>query len=259
MAEPLRLNRFLAQAGVGSRRRCDELIRSGRILVNGAAPVGMGARVDPATDDVRLDGALLRVATALRTIALHKPIDVLVTARDSRGRRTVLDLVTDAPGRLFPVGRLDYRSEGLLLLTNDGDLAFRLAHPRFKVDKLYRVEATGPLTDDVVAHLAAGVTLDDGPTQPAGVRVVARRAGGSTLEIELREGRKRQIRRMLALFGLEVTRLVRVRFGPIVLGTLPAGSWRTLEPVELRALHAAAGLDGDGSGDGDRAPGGAAP
>ena len=243
MAEPLRLNRFLAQAGVGSRRRCDELIRSGRILVNGVAPIGMGARVDPATDEVRLDGAPLRVATDLHTIALHKPLDVLVTARDARGRRTVLDLVTDAPGRLFPVGRLDYRSEGLLLLTNDGDLAFRLAHPRFKVDKLYRVDVSGPVPEGVVEQLAHGVTLDDGPTQPARVTVVARRTGGATLDVELREGRKRQVRRMLALFGLEVTRLVRVRFGPVALGTLPAGAWRELEAAEVRALRRATGLE----------------
>ena len=252
MAEPLRLNRFLAQAGVGSRRRCDELIRSGRILVNGAAPVGMGARVDPAADEVRLDGARLRVATEVRTIALHKPIEVLVTARDVRGRRTVSDLVTDAPGRLFPVGRLDYRSEGLLLLTNDGDLAFRLAHPRFKVDKHYRVEVSAPVPEGVGERLARGVMLDDGPTQPARVRVTSRGRAGATLDIELREGRKRQIRRMLALFGLDVTRLVRVRFGPIALGPLPAGAWRELDATEVRALREAAGLDAAG----DRGPGG---
>lgn len=244
MAEPLRLNRFLAQAGVGSRRRCDELIRSGRILVNGARPEGPGARVDPASDEVRIDGTPVRPDTELRTIALHKPVDVLVSARDVRGRRTVLDLVADAPGRVFPVGRLDYRSEGLLLLTNDGDLAFRLAHPRFKVDKLYRVEVEGPVPPATVDRLAHGVVLDDGPTQPAKVRIAGSARGGTTLEIELREGRKRQIRRMLALFGLEVTRLVRVRFGPVELGSLPAGRWRALSAAEIAALRTAAGLDG---------------
>ncbi len=248
MAEPLRLNRFLAQAGVGSRRRCDELIRSGRILVNGAPPNGPGARVDPAADEVRLDGTPVRPAAATHTILLHKPVDVLVAARDARGRRTVSDLTGDAPGRVFPVGRLDYRSEGLLLLTNDGDLAFRLAHPRFKVDKHYRVEVEGPVGADVPERLAAGVMLDDGPTQPARVRVAERRGDVTVLDVALREGRKRQIRRMLALFGLEVTRLVRVRFGPVALGDLPPGRWRELTGDEVRALRAAAGLGADDGG-----------
>jgi len=239
----LRLNRFLAAAGVGSRRRCDELIRAGRILVNGAAPIGLGARVDPAADEVRLDGERVDVPRAHRTIALHKPVDVLVAARDGRGRRTVQELVADAGVRVFPVGRLDYRSEGLLLLTNDGDLAFRLAHPRFKVTKEYRVDVEGDVPDRAVASLAEGVTLDDGPTQPARVRVVQRGRGVTTLAIELREGRKRQIRRMLALFGLPVRRLVRVRFGPLALDPLAPGRWRELEPQEVRALRVAVGLE----------------
>lgn len=250
MAEPLRLNRFLAQAGVGSRRRCDELIRSGRILVNGAPPNGPGARVDPAADEVRLDGAPVHAATDLHTLALNKPVDVLVAARDARGRRTVADLVADAPGRVFPVGRLDYRSEGLLLLTNDGDLAFRLAHPRFKVDKHYRVEVAGPVPEEVPRRLGQGVMLDDGPTQPARVRLAGRRGNVTALDVELREGRKRQIRRMLALFGLEVTRLVRVRFGPVELGDLPPGRWRELDADEVRALRAAAGLPAEGAAPG---------
>ena len=243
MAELLRLNRFLAQAGVGSRRRCDELIRTGRIRVNGVAMSELGTKVDPSRDEVELDGERIAAKQEQWTLALNKPTDVLVAALDGRGRRTVMDLLEGAPGRVFPVGRLDYRSEGLLLLTSDGDLAFRLAHPSFKVDKCYHVEVAGVLPREAAQALRRGVILDDGPTLPAKVRVLRRARGGNqVLEIELREGRKRQVRRMLALFGLEVVKLTRVRFGPIELGSLPTGSWRALTEAEVISLRVAAGL-----------------
>lgn len=237
MSETLRLNRFLAAAGAGSRRRCDDLIRSGRVRVNDVVIVELGTKVDPERDVVRLDDRTLERPTGHQLIMLHKPAEVLVAARDGRGRKTVTDLVADVPARVFPVGRLDYRSEGLLLLTTDGDLAFRLAHPRFKVAKVYHVDVLGDVPAKVVRALAEGVTLEDGPTQPARVRVLDATSARTSLEIELREGRKRQIRRMLALFGLVVTRLVRVRFGPVSLGSLPAGKWRPLRDAEARALR----------------------
>jgi pseudouridine synthase len=178
-------------------------------------------------------------------LVLYKPREFLVSASDMRGRRTVMDLVADIPERVFPIGRLDYQSEGLLLFTNDGELAYRLAHPRFKVDKLYRVEVAGDVKADVVRALSEGVVLDDGPTLPAEVRVVTRNRGRTVLDIQIREGRKRQIRRMLSLFGHGVHRLVRVRFGPLELGDLTSGTWRTLDAREERALREAAGFLGD--------------
>jgi pseudouridine synthase len=202
--------------------------------------------VDPSRDEVSLDGARLAAPIEQWTLALNKPVDVLVAARDGRGRRTVTDLLEGAPGRVFPVGRLDYKSEGLLLLTSDGELAFRLAHPRFKVAKTYHVEVPGPVSNDVLGALRRGVVLDDGPTLPARVGVVRRGRSATLLEIELREGRKRQIRRMLALFGLDVARLTRVRFGPVELGSLEPGRWRFLTDAELGALRKAAALEESG-------------
>lgn len=243
MAETLRLNRFLAQAGVGSRRRCDDLIRTGRIRVNGLPTSELGTKVDPSRDEVELDGARVAAPAEQWTLALNKPVDVLVAARDGRGRRTVMDLLDGAPGRVFPVGRLDYRSEGLLLLTSDGELGFRLTHPRFKVDKCYHVDVASAVPREALEALRRGVVLDDGPTLPARVRVLRSSPDQPhTLEIELREGRKRQVRRMLALFGLDVTRLTRVRFGPIELGQLPPGGWRMLSEAEVLSLREATGL-----------------
>jgi len=243
MRESLRLNRFLATAGVASRRHCDELIRAGRIEVNGQTVSQLGIRVDPTADDVRFDGTQVRLPGGQWTLVLNKPREVLVAATDPRGRTTVMDLLADAPGRVFPVGRLDYRSEGLLLFTNDGDLAYRLTHPSFKVEKTYHVDVEGAVPRDVIGKLERGVVLDDGPTQPTSTRILRRRKTRTTLEMELKEGRKRQIRRMLALFGLEVTRLRRVRLGPLRLGELPPGKWRALDADEVRALRRAVALE----------------
>jgi 23S rRNA pseudouridine2605 synthase len=242
LLQPIRLNRYLASAGVASRRQCDALIRDGHVTVNGLTITELGTRVTPDVDQVLLDGAPVEAQAAAWCLVLHKPKDVLVAARDPRGRRTVMDLLADFEGRVFPVGRLDFRSEGLLVFTNDGELAFRLAHPRFKVEKVYRVEVSGAVPPGVVRALRKGVVLEDGPTQPAGVRILSSSDTGTTLEFSLREGRKRQIRRMLSLFGFPVERLVRVRFGPIELGELPEGAWRLLDAEETHALRTATGL-----------------
>ena len=247
MREPLRLNRFLAAAGVASRRRCDDLIRQGRVTVNGERVAQLGTRVDPNYDEVAVDGGQVHIPPETWTLVLNKPREVLVAASDARGRTTVMDLLAEFPGRVFPVGRLDYRSEGLLLFTNDGDLAYRLAHPRFKVTKLYQVHVDGIVAPPVIEALRRGVTLDDGPTLPAGVRELSSKKGRTVLEIELREGRKRQIRRMLTLFGHEVVRLRRIRFGPLNIGSLNVGKWRELAEGEVLALRHAVGFsDVDG-------------
>jgi 23S rRNA pseudouridine2605 synthase/16S rRNA pseudouridine516 synthase len=221
------------------------------VTVNGVPVVELGTRVDPEADTVELDGDPVRLPGERWTLLLNKPRDVLVAASDARGRRTVTDLLGDAPGRVFPVGRLDYRSEGLLLFTNDGELAYRLAHPRYKVEKLYHVEVGGTVSPQTLEEFWRGVTLEDGRTQPARARILSKAKGRTSLEIELREGRKRQIRRMFALFGHEVTRLRRVRFGPVKLGDLPDGRWRSLTPAEVRLLRSEVGLpvqpDGSGS------------
>jgi len=242
VTEPLRLNRFLAASGVASRRKCEELILAGRVSINGQRVVELATRVDPRNDRVTLDGERVALPSRDWTIVLNKPPGYLVAASDARGRRTVMDLLGRTRERVFPIGRLDYASEGLLLFTNDGELAYRLAHPRFKVEKLYHVEVAGSVEPDAIRSWSSGVLLDDGPTLPAVVQVLEETRRHTLLGVQIREGRKRQIRRMFSLLGYEVTRLVRVRFGPLDLGDLAPGKWRPVRPDELRTLRAAAGL-----------------
>lgn len=232
-----RLQKVLARAGVASRRRAEELIRAGRVTVNGAVTTEPGTRVDPRRDEVRVDGRLLRGPEPLVYIALHKPAGVVSTARDPRGRRTVLDLVPDLGVRLYPVGRLDYDSSGLILLTNDGDLALRLTHPRHGAEKVYRVRVEGHPDAAALDRLRRGVRLSDGVTAPAKVREVGRDAAGSTLEVVLREGRNRQLRRMCAAVGHPVHALVRVGEAGLALGDLPPGAWRRLTEAEVARLR----------------------
>jgi len=224
----------LARLGLGSRRACEELIAAGRVTVNGER-AALGRRVDVDFDVVALDGVPLAVLPGLVHYLLHKPAGVVTTAHDPFGRTTVLELVPDAP-RVFPVGRLDADSEGLLVLTNDGDLAHRLTHPSFGVDKEYLVETEGSLSAGALRRLRQGVDLDDGMTAPATVGVVA----PGVVRIVIHEGRNRQIRRMCDAVGHPVRRLVRTRIGPLSDPRLKPGSWRVLDPSEVRALSAAA-------------------
>ncbi len=235
MTEGERLQKVLARAGVASRRRAEELIRAGRVTVNGRVVTELGARVDPERDVVRVDGRPVRREPPTY-ILLHKPVGVVSTTRDPQGRRTVLDLLPDLGVRLYPVGRLDYDSSGLLLLTNDGELAHRLTHPRFGVEKVYRVRVQGHPSEDDLERLRRGVRLAEGPTAPARVRVLRRDADGTWLEVALREGRNRQVRRMLAALGYGVRALVRVREGPLALRGLQPGQWRHLSDQEVRRL-----------------------
>jgi len=235
--EALRLNRFLAAAGVASRRGADELIFAGRVMVNGEACREPGRRVLPA-DTVTLDGRPLELPQQHVVIMLHKPVGVVTTARDPQGRPTVLDLVSSefASRRLFPVGRLDVMSEGLLLLTTDGDLALRLTHPRFEHPKHYEVLVRGKVPAAALETMRRGMRLAEGERLRP-VEVSARRQGPNTLLImTLRQGVNRQIRRMCRDLGLVILRLRRVGVGAVRLGDVPPGSWRHLNADEITAL-----------------------
>ena len=228
----MRLNAWLARAGVASRRKSDELIKAGRISVNGE-PGQLNTVVRP-TDEVSLDGEPL-AKQALSYVLLHKPAGVVTTASDPEGRTTVVDLV-DHPNRVVPVGRLDVDTTGALLLTNDGDLAHRLAHPSYEVDKVYVAELWIQPTDGILRKLADGVKLDDGvKTSPVQVR----RISGSTIELTIHEGRNRQVKRMFEAVGHRVKTLHRSTYGPLTLEGLEPGAWRELEPSEVERLRTA--------------------
>jgi 23S rRNA pseudouridine2605 synthase len=236
--DAMRLNAYLARAGIASRRASDELIKAGRVRVNDQ-PGELNTYVQPG-DLVEVDGEPVAAQT-LKYVLLHKPAGTVTTASDPQGRPTVVELVADLPERVVPVGRLDADTTGLILLTDDGDLANRLTHPRYEVPKTYvaRVEG-GPVRASVVRQLREGVQLDDGVTAPAGVRQL--RPG--VLELTLREGRKRQIRRMCAAVGHPVAALQRVAFGPLRLGDLREGHVRRLSPAEVQRLRDAAAPPG---------------
>jgi 23S rRNA pseudouridine2605 synthase len=229
-----RLQKVLARVGLGSRRACEELIAEGLVTVNGEVAV-LGRRVDPATDRIEVDGVPVSVQPGLVHYLLNKPRGVVTTAADPQGRPTVVSLVPPEP-RVFPVGRLDQDTEGLLLLTNDGDLAHRLTHPSFGVEKEYLAEVEGSPSRAALRRLREGVELDDGPAAPAQVATVA----DNLLRITIHEGRNRQVRRMCEAIGHPVVRLVRTRIGPIAERRLEPGAWRPLDPEEVVALERAA-------------------
>jgi 23S rRNA pseudouridine2605 synthase len=229
-----RLQKVLAQVGVGSRRVSEDMIASGRVTVNGEV-ARLGRRVDPATDRIAVDGVPLSVRPGLVYYLLNKPAGVVSSASDPQGRQTVVDLVPPEP-RVHPVGRLDADSEGLLLLTNDGDLTFHLTHPRFGVEKEYLVAVEGRLRPTEIRRLREGVVLEDGVTAPARVALVE----PTLARITIHEGRNRQVRRMCAAVGHPVVRLVRVRIGPLADRSLAPGEWRPLSFAEVRSLATAA-------------------
>jgi 23S rRNA pseudouridine2605 synthase len=236
----MRLQRYLAQAGVASRRKAEELISAGSVRVNGTTVRELGTVVDPLVDRVEYGGRVVVAATEHVYFVLHKPFGVMTTMSDPEGRRTVADLVR-ARGltqRVVPVGRLDYDTAGVLLLTDDGDLAYVLTHPRFGVEKTYRATVRGRLDSDAIATLSAGVKLDDGRAAPAILRVVAVRRMRSTVDVTIHEGRNRQVRRMFEQLDHPVLELVRLRFGPVSLGALAPGELRPASEREIRDLRA---------------------
>jgi pseudouridine synthase len=236
-----RLQRTLARAGFGSRRACEELIRAGRVSVNGRV-ASLGARVDPERDRVEVDGSAVNVDPNVRYYALHKPAGIVTTLRDPQGRPDVRRFLPPEAPRVFPVGRLDRDTEGLLLLTNDGDLANRLLHPRYGVEREYLAEVEGAPTAGRLAAIRRGVELEDGTARAASARALGTARGRGAVRVVMTEGRKREVRRLLAAVGLPVTRLVRTRVGPVRLGRLPPGAVRELDPAEVRGLYRAAGL-----------------
>ena len=230
-----RVQRALARAGFGSRRACEQLIVDARVTVNGTVST-LGDRVDPEVDTVAVDGVTVNLDPNVRYYALHKPPGVVTTMNDPQGRPDIRGFLPEDGPRVFPVGRLDRDSEGLLLLTNDGELGNRLLHPRYAVEKEYLAEVDGAPTDRLVSRIRRGVELEDGLAKPTAVRVVAASGPRGALRLTMTEGRKREVRRLLAEVGLPVTRLVRLRIGPVKLGNLPPGELRELTPEEIRSL-----------------------
>jgi 23S rRNA pseudouridine2605 synthase len=238
----VRLQKVLASAGLGSRRACEELIGAGRVTVDGRLVREQGLRIDPRHAVVTVDGARINVREDLVYLALNKPRGVLSAMSDDRGRRTVGDYVTDREERLFHVGRLDADSEGLLLLTNDGELAHRLSHPSYGVQKTYLAEVSGPVPRDLGRRLRAGVQLDDGAVHIDAFRLVETAGGRALVEVVLHEGRKHVVRRLLRAVDHPVSRLVRTAIGPIRLGALRPGTLRRLSQHEIGQLYQLSGL-----------------
>jgi 23S rRNA pseudouridine2605 synthase len=241
-ADGVRLQKVLAQAGIGSRRACEALIGEGRVEVNSEVVTEQGRRVDPERDVIRVDGARIPPPRRHLYLALNKPRGVVVTMDDPEGRRTVADVLAEGAGRslkkerLFHVGRLDTDSEGLLILTNDGDFAHKLAHPSYQVPKTYIVEVTGVVGPQTLRRLRRGITLEDGPVRPTSVKIVSSAGEKSLLKITLQEGRNRIVRRTMEAVGHPVRRLSRIGIGPVRLGNLQTGEHRELTVEELGGL-----------------------
>lgn len=232
----MRLQKYMALCGVASRRASEEMIAAGRVCVNGCTVTEMGVQVDEEHDLVTVDGNPIHLEAEKHYLAYHKPMGEVTTASDPEGRATVMDKFRDYPVRLYPVGRLDYDSEGLLLLTNDGDMMNSLLHPSHEVNKTYLARVSSRLEDESVRRLRQGVTLDGRLTSPAQVRVVRYETFDTVVLVTIHEGRYRQVRRMFEAVGHQVVSLKRVGFGPIALGDLPRGQWRHLTEAEVRRL-----------------------
>jgi len=237
-----RLSRWLARSGVASRRACDRLVAEGRVTVNGEAPPANGCLIDPERDLVKVDGRRVSGGhSPRRYLALNKPPGVVSTVSDPGGRPTVMGLVQDPVG-LFPVGRLDLDSRGLILLTDDGDLALRLTHPRYGLPKTYRITIQGPISTAEFEQFRQGPVLDDGPTHPISVRILRQSSRRTVIEVALAEGRPRELRRMCAAVGVRLIDLERVDIAGVRLGTQPEGTARELSRSEVARLRTAAGM-----------------
>ncbi len=232
----MRLNKFLASCGISSRRKCDELIFSGKVKVNGEIIKTPAFKIDPDKDEVSVNENFVKLPKKIY-IALNKPEGVLCSLKDDFGRTLIIDLLPEIKERIFPVGRLDFNSEGLILLTNDGELSNRLIHPKYKVEKTYHVLIKGNIDEDSLEKLSKGIELDGKKTQPSKIKILDMGKKTTFIEIKIKEGKKRQIRRMLKEVGYEVKKLRRVKFGPIKLGRLKKGEWRYLTKKEVENLY----------------------
>ncbi len=248
----VRLQKYLAACGVASRRACEQWIAAGRISVNGVVIRGQGSSVDPESDVVEVDGTRIGLQRK-RYFLLNKPRGVLCTSRDTHGRRTFLDLFRGVSERLFTVGRLDQDSEGLIVVTNNGDVALSLTHPRYETPKVYHVLLNGVLDQRMADRMVSGIKSEGEVLKAESVTLL--RPGGNEYRLVLKEGRKREIRRMVAALGLDVTRLRRVAVGGLTLGTLRIGEWREMTEAERETLFRDAGMEGEGSGGGIQNPG----
>jgi 23S rRNA pseudouridine2605 synthase len=241
VSNPIRLQKYLSQAGIASRRKAEVLISAGDVRVNGVVVTELGTKVDPRSDAVEVRGERIHAARPV-WIAVHKPAGYVTTRRDPEGRHTIYDLLPDSFGSLFYVGRLDVNSEGLVLMTNQGDEANRLSHPRYEVDRVYRVDVKGQVTDATIKRLLDGVRLEDGIARAQRVeRLPAAAEGQSRLRLTMREGKNREVRRLLGRVGHPVVRLVRIRYGPIRLTELRSGEWRKLTREERAELERVTG------------------
>ena len=233
--EELRLQKYLAQCGVSSRRGAEQIIQEGRVTVNGTVVTEMGIKVKKG-DKVTVDGQVVKQEKIKYYILLNKPAGVLSSVKDDRGRECVVDLIEGIDARLYPVGRLDYDTTGLLLLTNDGDFMQRVTHPSFEIWKTYQAVVKGVPTETDVKRFAEGIMLDDGKTLPAVLDVVGYKGNNAIVEVSIREGRNRQVRRMLERIGHPVNSLKRISFGSLELGDLKPGKWRHVQPEEIARL-----------------------
>ncbi len=238
----MRLNRYLSLCGVASRRAADQLIVDGKVSVNGEVITKLGTVINELIDDVKVNGKLIERAPEHVYVALNKPRGYIVTLKDDFGRKTIQGLLRGIKQRVYPVGRLDLDSDGLLLLTDDGELAFRLAHPKYGVKKLYRVRVRGKMQNDDLRHFHGGIALEDGHVARAKVKILDQDERSTIVAVELQEGRKREIRQMCKIVGFPVITLTRVRFDEINLGTLEPGKWRYLTSQELSKLKRKVGL-----------------
>jgi len=238
---PERLQKFLARAGVASRRKSEELITNGQVAVDGHVVRELGSLVDSENQIVTVDGKQVEVE-AITCVLLNKPVGYVTTVTDPEGRRTVMDLISELGVRLYPVGRLDYDSSGLLLMTNDGDLTYRLLHPKYHVEKTYRVTVLGMPEALAIKKLQSGIELEDGQTSPAGITVLRHHPKESVLEVTIHEGRNREVRRMFEAVDHPVKRLKRIRFGTLRIDQIASGHWRRLTIGEVIALYKSVGL-----------------
>lgn len=241
-ANKIRLQKYMSECGIASRRKSEELIEQGKVRVNGVV-ASVGDKVNPKKDTVTVSGKKIVRQKEYQYIMLHKPRGFITTMSDEMDRKCVAQLIDDVPARVYPVGRLDRDSEGLLLFTNDGEFANALTHPKKHVPKTYRVTVRPGVTEEQLAALTGGIIIDDRKTAPAEVRVVTKEENRVVLEIILYEGRNRQIRKMCEQLGLEVARLKRTAVGSVKLGMLKQGDWRELSDDEVRKLMLAAGMD----------------